>query len=376
MAIIGVTMMVQELYRSYQLAGMVAAVMTVATALAAPVVGRLLDRRGQRKVGHCLIALFFLSSGGLAVACLQHAATVWLCILAVVVGATLFPTSALVRSRWVYLLADPALITTAFSFESVFDDIAYMCGPALATLVATTVNPTAGLALAVLTLLVGGLGLLAQRDSQPPVHPRPENQDHAKLAIRLPGVWAVCLVFLGVGVVFGANGIAMVAVCESLGVKWAAGLLLGLGSAASMIGALVYGARQWRSPLHRRFQICLVLLAVTSGLFLLAKSVPLLAIVSVLAGVAISPSFINGNALIQRLTPPHQLTEGMTWIGTMLNCGTAVGSALAGRLIEQFRPSAGYWALAGGALLALLIAVVSVGTLSQHSQEPHRKAGS
>jgi MFS family permease len=173
-------------------------------------------------------------------------------------------------------------------------------------------------------------------------------------------VAGIAIVFFAVGIEFGANGITMVAMCESLGAEWSAGLILAVGSVASMLGAGVYGARQWHSPLWKRFVVCLVAQTGASALFLTAHSFATLTIVSFLSGVCISPSFVNGNALIQRLVPAESLTEGLTWIGTALGVGMGLGSSAAGSVIDQVSAHAGYWVLTGAAAAGMVIALASV----------------
>ncbi|MDR2348345.1 MAG: hypothetical protein LBD90_07005 [Bifidobacteriaceae bacterium] len=51
MIAIGVTMMISALYGEYALAGVVTAVYTIALAVGAPIVGRLIDRHWQARVG-------------------------------------------------------------------------------------------------------------------------------------------------------------------------------------------------------------------------------------------------------------------------------------------------------------------------------------
>ncbi len=80
----------------------------------------------------------------------------------------------------------------------------------------------------------------------------------------------------------------------------------------------------------------------------LATSVPLLAATLFLSGLAISPTLISGNALVQELVEPRQLTEGLAWVGTALGIGVSLGAALAGPVID-----------ASGARAALLLPVVA-----------------
>ena len=366
-----ITLMIVGYFREYRVAGVVTAVATVANAIAAPIVGRLFDRYGQRRIGRPLIGVFALSAGGLVAVAATHRPVVVLCLFAACTGAAAFPVGSLVRSRWSTLHGRSQKMQSAFSLESMFDDVAFTVAPTVATTLATVTlplvgfQPAAGVVTMVALLLVAGLIFLAQRDTEPEIAPGADRASRS--AILCPGVLLVTLVFLGVGIQFGSNNITMVAMCEQLGATWLAGPIMACGSVASMLGALFYGARHWVTPLWKRFVIGVVILAGAGLLFLTAHSYVALAMVSFLAGASISPSFVNGNAMIQRLVPATSLTEGLTWIGTSLGVGIAAGASLAGHMVDSYGAHSGYWVLSGGAVVALAIALASARSLRRHS---------
>jgi MFS family permease len=208
---------------------------------------------------------------------------------------------------------------------------------------------------------VGGFWFLAQRGTEPAPSARVVDQ-RGKPVGAAAAAAPVAITFVAIGAVFSSNTISMVAVCESLGATWASGPILGVGSIASMVGALVYGARVWRSPLWARYTVGLVAMAGASALFLVANSFGVLVVVSFASGVAISPTFINGNDMISRLVPAGTLTEGLTWIGTALGVGGAAGSTVAGAMIDAHGARAGYWVLgaAAGAIAVLTLATAPI----------------
>src|SRR6202012_277260 len=73
------------------------------------------------------------------------------------------------RARWSALLAGSPRLHTAFSVESVADELCFVIGPAAATLLATQVHPAAGVTCAALCALCGSLWFAAQRSTEPPV---------------------------------------------------------------------------------------------------------------------------------------------------------------------------------------------------------------
>jgi len=101
-------------------------------------------------------------------------------------------------------------------------------------------------------------------------------------------------------------------------------------------------------------------------LYLLAHNVPVLTICGFLAGSAIAPSFTNANSLVTVLVPKHRLTEGLSWIGTSIGLGVALGSSLAGRLIDEFGYDAGYWTAVIAVMIGLALAIAGYQKLRHH----------
>jgi MFS family permease len=359
---ISMTLMIQGIYGKYAIAGIVSAAYTISLAIGAPIVARLIDRNGQRVVGRVLILVGSAALVTLILMTLIQVPPVLLCIPAAVAGVTAFPVVALSRARWGYLLRGRSwLITRAFAWEAVLDDISFVLGPSIGTALATSIHPVAGVCCVVVLLLIGGWLFLAQRASEPPAHPTvipsesgsPElaTQPSNRLVILNPAVAIVCAVLFFAGLIFGSNNLAVVAFCEQHGVKWFAAILLGAGSLASMTGALIYGARQWRSPLWKRFVFLVLGFAFFAALFPLAGSVPVLFAINFCFGAMVSPTFINGNAMIHEIVPSSQLTEGLTWIGTMVNVGSSIGSLVAGALIDHYVAHAGLWVVAAAGIM-------------------------
>jgi MFS family permease len=96
---------------------------------------------------------------------------------------------------------------------------------------------------------------------------------------------------------------------------------------------------------------------------LLAHSELVLAGVGLLVGATVAPTLINGNTLIEGMVPRQRLTEGLSWMGTGLGIGVAVGSSVAGPLIDLRGYTAGFGAVVTFATTAALIAVFSLSSL-------------
>jgi predicted MFS family arabinose efflux permease len=147
-------------------------------------------------------------------------------------------------------------------------------------------------------------------------------------------------VFLAVGAMFGLIEVGVVALAREYGHTGAAGLMLGLWAAGSLVSGTVYGAIQWRSDPARRFQVGAAAMAV--GCILISVSTRDLALVTVsliIAGLANAPTLITGNTLASAVVPHDAIAEAYTWLSVAVFAGIAVGSPLGGVIIDRFGPS-------------------------------------
>lgn len=358
---IGIVLAVSALYDSYALAGQVSAVLVVTSALTAPLIARLVDRHGQARV---MFPTLLISGAGLAslVVALQLEAPAPVLFATAVVSGITGQFGSLVRARWSHVLQrDPRRLHTAYSLESALDEVVFVIGPAGATILATSVAPTAGIVVPLVAALVGGTWLLLQRGTEPP--PVPHHDAGGRSLVRDPGMLVLVVVFLAMGAIFGATDVSTVAFAEEAGQKSAAGFILAVFACGSLLSGLLYGARHWVRPLWLRFGIGMVALAIGVSLFVLVHSLWALAAVMFVTGFAIAPTLINGNGLVQELVPAARLTEGLTWVGTSLGVGVSIGSSLAGARIDAEGSHGGFLVVVLAGAAALVATLVSLRTL-------------
>lgn len=343
---LAIVLLVSATRDSYTLAGAVSATYTLAAAVASPLLARLVDRRGQARV--IVPALAVHVAGGLAlVAGASLGAPPWVLIAtAVVVGAGLVPVGSLVRARWSYVVGGTPLLARAYSFESVVDEVIFILGPVIVTLLATEVAPGAGLLAGLAFAAAGTVALAPQRRTEPP--PRGSRAGPEASALRVPGIRVLAFAAVGLGGIFGTVEVATVAFADERGRTAAAAVVLALFALGSLISGLAYGAIPWRMPLARRFLVALVVLVAAVATFPLTDRVEVLAAVAFVSGFAISPTIIGAFALVETLAPPAALTEGLTWMTTGLGAGIALAASVAGRVID-----------ASGARSAFVVALVS-----------------
>lgn len=354
---IGIVLMLANLTGSYATAGTVSATFVIAQAVCAPQLARLVDRHGQARVMTPALTVSALGLGGLTVAAVLGAPLWAVYAGAVVSGATLGSIGALVRARWTRAVRTPKDLHRAYSLESALDEATFVLGPVVATTLATSVTPWAGVAVAAGAIAVGGYAFLGQRGTEPPVQAAPATMRTGSV-MRSGALAGIVVVFMFVGGIFGATDVAIVAFTAEHGRPGSAGVLLGIFSLGSVIAGLLYGAHTWTGPAWRRFVVGVVALAVGTALFLLVDSLAVMAAVMFVTGFAISPTIINGNSMVQHIVDRHRLTEGLTWLSTGVNVGVSVGSSVAGSLIDADGSGGGFAMVALMGVLAVVAALV------------------
>lgn len=352
---LGIVLLVEAATGSYGLAGAVSAVYVAAGAAFAIAQGRLLDRLGQARVLVPMVAVFTAMVGLLVVSVEAGWPASASYVFAAVGGASLPAAGSCVRARWSHALRGrPADVQTAFALEAVVDESVFMLGPIVVTVLATTIDPVAGLATAVVSGLVGTLLLAAQRSTEPPVvaHDRT-----AGTGTRLPWRTLVPLVVMmfALGTLFGGAEVVTVAFAEEQGNQAYAGPLLALWALGSLLAGLVTGALHLRSTSTDRVRFGALGMCLTMAPLAFLDSVLLMGAALLLGGIAIAPTLIAATSLVEQSVPGARLTEGMSLLHTGVVAGVAPGAALAGLVVDRSGASAAYLvSLAAGTVAAVV----------------------
>ena len=351
---VAVIVMLSERRGSFGLAGAVSAVGLAVLAVAGPVLGRLVDKHGQRRVA----LPFVLSSAvcGVLVAVMSwRDAPAWTLFLFYGLSAVLPEPGPMSRARWAHIFRDePDRLHTAMSFEQVADEASFVLGPVLAILVSTLWFPEAGILLAELLFTAGMLAFLAARSTEPPVVPHAERP--GGLAVRRPGLLLVATALVMTGVIFGANEVIAVAYADEHGQTGFSSVILGGFALGSTMAGIVFGSRVFRSTLTRRLMLAATAMFVLEAPALLVDGLWPLAVVMFVAGSATAPMLITSLSLAQRLVPSALVTEGMAVAITGILIGISAGSAVGGWAIEAWGAQTAYAVpvVSGGLALALI----------------------
>jgi MFS family permease len=360
---IGLLVHAQRLTGSFAAAGAVSGAYAVALGVGGPLLGRLVDRRGQTAplLGGAAVTAALL----LAVAVLPvGVALAPLAALAAVIGLASPPLAACLRGLLPGLLPDPVALRTAYAIEATATEVTWVAGPPVALGLGVLWSTGGALAAAAIVLALATAAFAAQpasRDWRPAPAPAGRGGSLASPAMR-----TLVLVLLAAGVLFGACEVAVTAAADALGSTGAAAPLMALWGAGSLAGGLV--AVRLGGGAHNATGLGLVLCALAGGHLALvpaAGSAFALGAVLLVAGAAIAPTFAAVYAMVEDAAPAGTATEAFAWLATAIAVGGALGAALAGALCEQAGPQAAF-ALAGGAgALAVLVTLLRSGTIGR-----------
>lgn len=354
MATIGIVLLVQGATGNYRTAGIASACYTLSEALLAIAQGRLIDRHGQSRVLTFAGPLFGLALGLMIWGVQTGKPLGWAYACAAAGGATLPAIGSSVRARWTHLLSGSGDLPTAFALEAVVDEIVFMVGPIVVTVLASVWTPAAGLATALVACVVGTLLFAAQRGTEPPVHP------HHADAVRPPMPWHVmgplAVVSLALGMLFGGTEVATIAFSDEHGHRGLAGLVLAAWSIGSMLSGVVVGTIHWRASPATRVRWGSLAMALGAVPLLFAGSLASAAAFLFVAGWGIAPTMVSSISLVQEAVPSARLTEGMAILSMGIIGGVAPGAALAGLIVDRSGAATAYWLPVAAGATAVLAA--------------------
>ncbi len=358
---IGIVTMISQVTGRYGLAGGLAATLALAAAAAGPQISRLVDRYGQRRVLRPAAAVTVLSVAALLV-CVRLRTPDWTLFVFAALAGTTPSLGSMVRARWSEIHRGSPLLHTAYSYESVIDEVCFIVGPIVSIGLSTSWFPEAGPLLAAVCLAAGVLWLTAQRATEPAPHPHEHHLGGS--ALRSAGLRVLVATFVATGAIFGAVDVVTVAFAQHQGHRTAASLVLAVYALGSCVAGVVFGLLRPRGSAPRRFLVGVCAMAVSMIPLQLVGNLPLLALALFVAGLSIAPTMVTTMALVERLVPRSKLTEGMTWTSTGLAVGVALGASVAGSVVDAAGPTAGYLVPGVAGALAAVVAFLGYRRLS------------
>ena len=342
-----------DLTGSYAAGGAVTGAYVLALGTSNPLLARLVDRRGQTLVlrlgapasAAAVLALAFAPEG---------VSTAWLAVLAAAAGLLQPPVGACMRALWPMLIPDEHRRHAAYALDGVAGEIIYICGPVVIVGALGSWSLPGALVACAVFQLVGVYTFSAHEASRRWASPAEARRDVVG-ALRGEGVRVLVAVFVLCGLAVGAVEVAVPATLDAMGSRELTGPLLGVWGVGSLIaGAAVAGFGAPGDP-ARRLAVLVAAWGATHAALALAGAPITLAILLLIAGAAIAPTFVCANGMLDRLAPHGTITEAFTWMSTGMLVGAAAGASAAGALVEAVDASAAFALLGGGGLLAGLL---------------------
>ncbi|TFV92682.1 MFS transporter [Blastococcus sp. CT_GayMR20] len=349
-------LMVQQQTGSYAVAGLASATLGIASAVMAPVLGRLADRRGPRTILLAQAAAYPLLLALLVAVVLGGAPTLAVIAASGLAGTATPLVSGTVRALWSRV--DVRVRPTAFALDATATELVFVVGPSLVAVLAVLATPALALGLAAALGVGGALGIATSRTTRAYV-PVAGPRSGLFSTVLSPGMPRLLLSGSALMLGFGALEVAIPAFADETGSPGMSGVLLAVWSLGSVVGGLWFGARVLSISLPRQYR--LLLLGVTIGLAPLAwiSSPWALGVLLFLGGTAIAPTLTVQNTLVGAMAPEHATTEAFTWLSTIAVGASAIGAAVGGGLIEgPFGVSGSLALAAAGAAGAVAITLV------------------
>jgi len=359
---LSILLLVQRATGSFAESGAMTAAYIVGLASIAPLLGRLIDRSGPRRVLSVCAVVFPTALCALVLTMRIAPNGALNMALAFAAGASFPPITVCVRTFFRQRLRDESLLGAAYSLESVLIELIFIVGPTLVALLVALASPEAAVLLAAFCAAVGTLLFLR---SPALAHWRMSPDVATSLLGPLAerGFAALLAVVLGYATAFGLVEIGITAYASETGHPALAGILLALMSAGSALGGLAYGSRTWGPPLAQQFAIALGLMGIGIALLAPTTNAWVFALLSVIAGLVMAPALTIQSMLIAKTASARHATEAFTWSSTGLLSGVGLGMALGGWLIELYGWSATF---AAASIAALSAAALALNLRSRH----------
>ena len=352
---VALVFLVSSVRDSFLLAGIASSFYTLAGAIAGPRIGRLADLHGTRVV---LIPIALINAISiLAIVYFSERSVPLLLFFSALAGATIPGFGSYTRARWSRTIRDKKDLDTALSLESVFDETAFVVGPALAGFLFSLYGSNSPLFAGIVFMTIGAVGLAITSFD----HGGSKRTDevHGGL-LKIPRIKGLLASLVAMGMLFGSNFVVILAVAKEYDRAAEGGLWVGLYPLGSIVAGLVYGFIHWKSSNAIRYTIALAFMTLATSTILVFQDIDTLVYLLILSGVAIAPALIAANALMKELVPLPRLTEAFALIGAALSIGITLGSTLSGLIVDEFGGWSGFSFMTGAMILATLLSTLII----------------
>lgn len=333
---------------SYGAAGLVLAATSIGQAVAGPLTSRMMGRLGMRPVLSVTLVICVL--GVVTIALVPLSVPLYM-VIALVTGLATPPVQPAVRTIYPKMVNSRQL-TPLFSLDASAQEIIWVLGPVATTFISTQVSTVWGILVAAALMIGGGAWFIGSPELGRVRIPRARRK--FGVVLTRPMVLIATIVgFLLIGACAAVEA-GVVAVFGHDGAE--AGIVLAIFAVGSLAGGLLFGHLQigpWATT--RRMLIVFVGIALAA----FATDFWWLSVTLFVAGLGIAPAVAVLFTTVSSSVKFSDTAEAYGWIGTGQLIGAAIGSALAGFLIDAFGPSGAFWIAVVFAAVGLIVAAAT-----------------
>ena len=335
---------IEHVHHSYGSAGLVLAAASVGQAIAGPLTSRLMGRLGMRLVLAVTLVVCVLSIVTIGLTVLPIG---WTMVIAFVGGLSTPPIQPAVRTIYPKMVNSRQL-TPLFSLDASAQEIIWIAGPVVITFLSIQLSTVIGLLVCAVVMALGGIWFIALPEVGRVRIPRSKR----KLGVVLTRPTVLLSTVVGFLLVGSCAAIEAGVVANFPEGGAEAGIVLAIWSLGSLAGGLSFGhlpIGPW--ALARRMFIVLVGVALAAAWM----NFWWLTATLIIAGAGIAPALAVIFAIVSSSVKFSDTAEAYGWVGTGQLIGAAIGSAVAGFLIDSFDARGAFWVAGAFALVGFLV---------------------
>jgi MFS family permease len=335
-AMVGLSLLlyVQRRTGSFTIAGFVSAATLIGVAIGAVAQGRIMDRLGPTRPLLVMSVVFVAAAVAEITAIEAELPAAVMVALGWLIGLTQPMIGSASRALWTHLVPPGPVRHAAFAYEAISLEVFFILGPAVAGILVAAPWPGTGLVVSGGLMTTGAVGFALSRVVRD-VRPTPRSGGSLLGALATPGMRTVALAALGFGVTIGFVEVAMPAAATKAGHAPLGGVMLAMWSLTSVVFGVFYAARPWPARTSLRLPFLLGVFALTVALMAIPSSLLGLALLSLVAGMWITPQSTTHSTSIDLVAPAGTATEAFGWIVTAVTLGLAAGQSISGYLVEH-----------------------------------------
>ncbi|NUU07725.1 MFS transporter [Leifsonia sp. C5G2] len=336
---------IERVHHSYGAAGLVLGAMSIGQAIAGPMTSRLMGVLGMRTVLWTTLGLCSAAVAAIGLFVMPVPVTMAIAFFA---GLSMPPIQPAVRTIYPKMVNSRQL-TPLFSLDASAQEIIWIAGPVAITFVSTQIGTVEGILMSVAIMLAGGCWFISSPEVGRVRIPRSKRRFGTVLT-RPPVLLATVVGFLLIG---SCSAVEAGVVANFGEGSPLAGIVLAIWSLGSLVGGLALGHIPI-GPWATARRMLIVFVGVVLSTFMLWSWWGLSATL-LIAGVGIAPALAVLFAIVSASVKFSDTAEAYGWVGTGQLIGAALGSALAGFLIDGVGPVGAFWVAGAFALVGFVV---------------------